>query len=72
MNYTGRVHAKFREIYTMNNKQPNTKKTSSSAIIVIIITIMIAVFAGSSDAAEFNLEKVLKHRVTTEKSTLFF
>ncbi|MEW6983468.1 hypothetical protein AAD001_12520 [Colwelliaceae bacterium 6471] len=56
----------------MNNKQPNTKKTSSSAIIVIIITIMIAVFAGSSDAAEFNLEKVLKHRVTTEKSTLFF
>lgn len=35
----------------MKDQQPNKKKTSTAAVIVIFITIMIAVFAGSTEAA---------------------
>lgn len=57
----------------MNNKKTNSKqqsnKKASSAIIVVLITIMIAITSGKSQAAAANaeLEKVLKHKIETEK-----
>ena len=51
------------------SKQQSNKKASSSAIIVVLITLMIAIASGNSSAAAANteLEKVLKHKVETEK-----
>lgn len=56
----------------MNNKETNckqqsNKKASSSTIIVVLITLIIAIASGSSSAANAELEKVLKHKVETEK-----
>ena len=52
-----------------NSKQQSKKKASSSAIIVVLITLIIAIVSGNSKAAAANaeLEKVLKHKVETEK-----
>ncbi|TGE83223.1 hypothetical protein C7Y70_11050 [Pseudoalteromonas sp. KS88] len=50
-----------------NSKQQSNKKASSSTIIVVLITLIIAIASGSSSAANAELEKVLKHKVETEK-----
>lgn len=50
-----------------NSKQQSNKKASSSTIIVVLITLIIAIASGSSSAENAELEKVLKHKVETEK-----
>lgn len=43
----------------MSNKKPNPKKTSTTAIAVILVTIIIAVIAGTSDAAALEAAKCM-------------
>lgn len=43
----------------MSNKNPNPRKTSTTAIAVILVTIIIAVIAGTSDAAVLEAAKCM-------------